>query len=89
MSTRTGRIPPHPTDVHDWSWLEEELPPIVWRAHWDHWADRLGLPLRRGSVANLCSRGDGPRSISDGGRIGFRRADVIAWLDERARRHAS
>ena len=47
----------------DWSFLEDELPKIVWRNRWNEFADKCGLPNRRGYIENLDSLGKGPASF--------------------------
>jgi hypothetical protein len=49
----------------DWSPLESELPPIIWRHRWDRLAQNLGLPYSRMYMEQLDSMGEGPNSMSN------------------------
>ena len=44
-----------------WREIEDQLPFIVWRSRWNQLADRLGLPYSRKHLANLDSKGEGPK----------------------------
>lgn len=47
----------------DWSEVEGQLPPIIWRSRWDTLADRCGLPYTRKYIQNLDCEGKGPGSV--------------------------
>ncbi|TVQ99284.1 MAG: hypothetical protein EA399_07785 [Desulfovibrionales bacterium] len=49
----------------DWSAVADHLPPIIWRHRWNDYADRYGLPLRRGTIQNRDSAGTGPFSRTE------------------------
>ena len=44
----------------DWSLIEAELPPIVWRSRWEKLAAQHGLPYTRRYLQNLDCLGCGP-----------------------------
>ena len=60
--------------------LESTLPPIFARTE----VARLfpGM-ISAGRLANLDCLGQGPRKISMGRKIGYTRADFLAWMRER------
>ena len=63
--------------------LERTLPPILARTE----VPRLtGGLISAGRLANLDSLGQGPRRITLGRKVGYTRADFIAWMRERANR---
>ena len=47
----------------DWTPLESELPPIVWRYRWNQIADRCGLPYTKMYMEQLDSQGKGPAAF--------------------------
>lgn len=67
--------------VADFAYLLDQAPPIIWRAKWNEWAEKLGLPFRRGTMQNLDSKGIGPQKVIYSGRIGYRREDLVSWLE--------
>lgn len=61
--------------------LERTLPPIIARTE----VPRLtGGLISAGRMANLDSEGKGPRKIKVGRKVGYTRADFIAWVRSRA-----
>jgi len=44
----------------DFSEVEKNLPPIIWRSRWNTLADKYGLPFRQKYIQNLDSIGQGP-----------------------------
>ena len=67
----------------DLSELEKILPPIVFR-NWSRWRDVL--PIAPRTVANLDSRGAGPREkVMCNHVCGYPRAALIAWLKGRSK----
>ncbi len=70
----------------DFSLLGEFLPPIVWRSRWNALADKYGLPYRRGYLQNLDAENKGPKRITFNNRIGYKRDDLIDWLNARNRK---
>ena len=44
----------------DFSFLNEQLPCIIQRSRYKQLSEQFGLPLSRGSLANLDSQGLGP-----------------------------
>lgn len=46
-------------------------------------SDELGIPV--GTLRYYRSTGCGPASFRLGGRVRYRRADVVAWVDEQER----
>jgi len=76
-------------DDFDFGLLEGALPPIIWRARWNDLADKHGLPFRKGYLQNLDYLGRGPKRFYRRGRVGYRREDVIAWLNQFMSENAS
>jgi len=61
--------------------LEKTLPPIIARTE----VPRLtGGLISAGHLANLDCEGKGPRKIRVGRKVGYTRADFIAWMRTRA-----
>lgn len=65
----------------DLSTLAGQLPPVVALNKIDRYWGGL---ISKGYLANRDSQGLGPRRIRLGGRIGYLREDLIAWLEGRA-----
>jgi len=61
--------------------LEQTLPPIIARTEVPR---LLGGLISAGRLANLDCLGKGPRRITLGRKVGYIRADFIAWMRERA-----
>jgi hypothetical protein len=61
--------------------LEQTLPPIFARTEVPR---LLGGLISAGRLANLDSLGQGPRMIKLGRKVGYIRADFIAWMRSRA-----
>jgi predicted DNA-binding transcriptional regulator AlpA len=60
--------------------LERTLPAIISRAE----VPKLtGGPISAGRLANLDCEGKGPRRITLGRKVGYTRADFIAWMRSR------
>jgi hypothetical protein len=60
--------------------LERTFPPILARTE----VPRLtGGLISAGRLANLDSLGQGPRKITLGRKVGYTRADFIAWMRSR------
>lgn len=70
-----------PSPTIDWSFLLTSAPPVIWRHRWDDYAHTLGLPYARGTMQNLDSKGTGPAKVSHGTWIGYRREDLVTWLN--------
>lgn len=64
--------------------LAENLPPVIMRSDWDRLHKEHGLPLTRGTLANLDSQGKGPKAHRLNGKTGYLREDVLEWLENRA-----
>ena len=65
----------------DLNGLERELPPIVFR-NFPRWRDFL--PIAPRTMANMDSRGEGPKErVLCGKVVGYPRAALISWLRER------
>ncbi len=47
----------------DWTPVEAELPPLVWRHRWNRLAEKYGLPYTRQYIEKLDSKGEGPSSV--------------------------
>ncbi len=58
--------------------LQRILPPIIARKDIDRY---LGGLISRSYLANLDSKGKGPKSIKTNRRVAYLREDLIAWLD--------
>lgn len=87
MQARKKKRPKAPDPLipaSDFSHLLIDAPAIVWRAQWNTLAEKLGLPFRRGTLQNLDSRGLGPKRVTHAGRIGYRREDLVEWLQKQA-----
>lgn len=67
------------TDLFDE--LEQTLPPIIARTEVPR---LLGGLISAGRLANLDCLGKGPRRVTLGRKVGYIRADFIAWMRERA-----
>lgn len=61
--------------------LERTLPPILARTEVPKLTGNL---ISAGRLANLDSEGKGPRKIKVGRKVGYTRADFIAWLRSRS-----
>ena len=67
----------------DW---ESMLPPppvgpaLYWRHMWPEYQRDRGLPFRRGTMQNLDSDGKGPAAVVIGGKVAYRRDDLLEWL---------
>ncbi len=61
--------------------LEKTLPPILSRTEVPKLTGGL---ISAGRLANLDCEGKGPRSIRLGRKVGYTRADFIAWMRSRA-----
>lgn len=48
----------------DWTPLESQLPPIVWRYRWNQLAEKFGLPYSKMYMEWLDSKGKGPTSVN-------------------------
>ena len=69
--------------IVDFTELEKELPPIVFR-NWSKWRDVL--PIAPRTCANADSKGTGPTGKVMVGRVcGYYRANLIQWLRERSK----
>ena len=60
--------------------LEDALPPIVPR----HGIQKYGIPYSEGHMANLDSRGEGPKAVKIGRRVCYTRASLIEWIVARS-----
>ena len=60
--------------------LEKTLPPILSRTEVPKLTGGL---VSAGRLANLDSLGQGPRKITLGRKVGYTRADFIAWMRSR------
>ena len=60
--------------------LEPVLPEILWRKDWPDLQEKFGLPLARGTMANLDSMGQGPVSGFAGGRRFYLKPNYLSWL---------
>lgn len=60
--------------------LEKNLPPVFARSEVPR---LLGNLISAGRLANLDCLGQGPRSIRLGRKVGYLRADFIAWMRSR------
>lgn len=60
--------------------LEKSLPPILARTEVPKLTGGL---ISAGRLANLDCLGQGPRSIRLGRKVGYTRADFIAWMRSR------
>ena len=60
--------------------LEKTLPPIISRCEVPR---LLGGLISAGRLANLDCLGQGPRRIMLGRKVGYTRADFIAWMRSR------
>jgi len=70
-------------ELFDFSELEQELPPIVFR-NWARWRDFI--PYAPRTLANEDSRGTGPKErILCGRVVGYPRKGLIEWLKERSK----
>lgn len=61
--------------------LPQELR-ILYQKDWDRYREKFGVPFARGTIANLLSKGLGPKSFILAGRRAFHREDIIAFLDD-------
>ena len=61
--------------------LRSELPAFLWRHKWPEYNDKYGLPLSRGTMANLDCRGTGPKRGLLQCRVFYRRSDYLMWLE--------
>ena len=73
----------------DFSELKDVLPEIIWRHRWNRLAEKIGLPFKAGTLANLDSENRGPNRVYFGRKVGYRRDDLIEWLQTWADNHAS
>jgi hypothetical protein len=60
--------------------LEKTLPPVIARTEVPR---LLGNLISVGRLANLDCLGQGPRRITLGRKVGYTRADFIAWMRSR------
>ncbi len=58
--------------------LEKILPPIIARKDIERY---LGGLISRTYLANLDSKGKGPKSIKTDRRVAYLREDLLAWLN--------
>ncbi|MDK0545425.1 hypothetical protein P6O83_15950, partial [Clostridium perfringens] len=49
----------------DFSEVEKNLPPLIWRSRWNILADKYGLPFKQKYIQNLDSIGQGPASVKN------------------------
>lgn len=56
-------------------------PAIYWRHLWPEYQRNPGLPKSRGTMQNLDSEGKGPKSVVIGGKVAYRRDDLVEWLN--------
>lgn len=55
-------------------------PALYWRYMWPEYNVNPGLPKSRGTMQNLDSEGRGPKAVVIGGKVAYRRDDLVAWL---------
>ncbi|GFM33724.1 hypothetical protein DSM101010T_20890 [Desulfovibrio subterraneus] len=60
--------------------LEPHLPPVLWRHKWNEYRAQLELPFTRGHMQNLDSQKRGPKSALLGGKIFYRKNDLLEWI---------
>jgi len=60
--------------------LEQTLPPIIARVEIPRFAPGL---ISVGRLANLDSKGEGPKQIKIGRKVGYIRKDLIDWISSR------
>ena len=68
-------------NIVDFSTLLNDLPPIIAHAEIEHY---LGHIISRRYLANLNSQGIGPKRFRLGRKVGYRREDLVEWLQSRA-----
>ena len=69
------------TEATDFSSLLENLPPIIAHAEIEHY---LGGLISRHYLANLNSQGVGPKRFRFGRKVGYKREDLVEWLEKRS-----
>jgi len=72
----------HSENDVDFSSLLESLPPIIAHAEIERY---LGGLISRRYLANLNSRGEGPKRFRFGRKVAYKREDLVAWVEKRAR----
>ena len=65
----------------DWDEILPKEKGVFWRNEWDRDRARYGLPFSRGTMQNLSSEGKGPDEFMLGGKVGYRRESLVAWLN--------
>jgi len=70
-------------DRVDFSDLLESLPAIVAHTEIERY---LGGIISHRYLANLNSQGIGPKRFRFGRKVGYRREDLVEWLQKRSRR---
>lgn len=68
-------------DDVDFSDLLRSLPPIIAHAEIERY---LGGIISRRYLANLNSRGEGPKRFRFGRKVGYKREDLVEWLELRS-----
>ena len=61
--------------------LLETLPSILYRCKWPLYQEKFGLPFTKGTMQNLDSRNEGPKSFKCGGKVFYFREDYLKWLE--------
>jgi len=69
----------------DFTEAASALPPLIWRNKWDSFAEKLGLPFKARTLANLDCKNEGPPRVCFGKRVGYPREGLITWLNNRAK----
>ena len=63
--------------------LRGTLPDILWRAEWQTYRLRFGVPFSARSLANMTSLHVGPPQKYLGRRVYYTRDDFLNWLETR------
>lgn len=66
--------------IHILEVLHQELPPIFSRKHVEEMTGKL---IRRQTLANLDSKGDGPPLIRLGKKVGYEKDSFLKWIEKR------
>jgi len=56
-------------------------PALYWRHMWPEYQRNPGLPKSKGTMQNLDSEGRGPKAVVIGGKVAYRREDLVEWLN--------